>query len=216
MIFNLSCHRSQSQRSKMARFEERQQDEAHAKLKELLHEEARQMARAHTDILNLGDANTLAKIEAQPVGSLNDLNFALWMYYQGIMGNIFSTDTKTVLKSIEALHARGVNINQEFSGNSGNYTAGHLLADCHGDIFMVNYTDSRMTHKDVLLTLLELGLDENVKNTDHQTPIDYANQVEGKHGLGTSMFLQSFKPWALNKKMQATISRKGIKSTGKI
>ena len=200
----------------MARFESNEQNEQRAKLKEVLRQEVLSMARAHTDLLNLGDANTLAKIEAAPVGSLSDLNFALWMYYQGIMGNIFSSDTKILLKSIEALHTRGVDINQEFSGNSGNYTAGHLLADCHGDIFMVNYTDSRMTHKDVLLTLLELGLDENVKNSGNQTPIDYATQVEDKHGLGTSMFLQTFKPWSLKNKMQGMLAQKPSKSKNAI
>ncbi len=192
----------------MARFEVNEQDEERDKLKEVLRQEALSMARAHADILGPVDADVLAKVESLPVGGLTELNFALWMYYQGIMGNLLTTETKTVLKTIEAMHTRGVDINQEFSGKSGSYTAGHLLADCHGDIFMVDYTDSRMTHKDILLKLLELGLDENIKNKDNQTPLDLANQVEGKHGLGTSMFLQTFKPWSLQKKMQATLSHK--------
>lgn len=175
---------------------------------EVIELEAHQMAREHIDLLQPVDASVLAKVEAAASGALGTLNFALWFYFQGIMGNLLTTDTKTVLKTIEAMHARGVNINDLFSGRAGSFTAGHLLADCHGVIFMVDYTDSRMTHKDILLKLLELGLDENIKNKDNQTPLDLANQVEAKHGLGTSMFLQTFKPWSLQKKMQATLSPK--------
>lgn len=192
----------------MARFEVNEQDEEREKLKELLRQEVLCMAGVAIEFLKPVDADVLELVQAQPVGGLGTLNFAVWMYFQGIMGNLLTTDTKTVLNTIKAMHVRGVDINDDFNGRAGSFTAGHLLADCHGDIFMVDYTDSRMTHKDILLTLLELGLDENIKNKDDLSALDVSSQVEAKHGLGTSMFLQTFKPWSLQKKMQATLSHK--------
>lgn len=67
---------------------------------EVIQLEARHMAGVAIDLLKPVDAEVLELVQAQPVGGLGTLNFALWMYFQGIMGNLLTTDTKTVLNTI--------------------------------------------------------------------------------------------------------------------
>ena len=197
----------------MAKFEADRQIEEQAKLKELFYQQARQMAIGNIELLKPVDAEVLATVEAHPLGGLRGLNFAIWMYFQGMVGNLPTSDIKIVLRTIEAMHNRGVDINSFYSTG---ITAAHLLADCHGEKFGLVYTDNNKTHKEILLTLIDFGLDVNVKDHDQQSPHDFAKTVEDKHGLGTSMFLQVYKPWAMNKKMQGMLDNNSSSSTKKV
>lgn len=139
---------------------------------------------------------------------LADFNVGYWFYTYCLNNGFCRGDKGRLLEALELLIDRGADINSTFQGAQASYTLAHVMADCHGTKFFVDFTGCHRTYEEVLIFLLDKGLDPYSKDENGTTPLDIAEEIESNTGLGTSMFRRVFKSWDLNRRLNNELPKK--------
>ena len=169
---------------------------------------AKKMMAAHEPLMYSLAANNEEASRLATTELLADFNVGYWFYTYCLNNGFCRGDKYKLLEALDLLIERGADLNTTFQGAQASYTLGHVMADCHGTKFFVDFTGCQRTYEDVLVYLLNRGLDPHIKDENGMSPLDIAEEIEGNVGLGTSMFRRVFKSWDFNRRLQNKLPQK--------
>lgn len=162
----------------------------------------------HSSIMEkLAIDNTEAQ-ELMGTASLKDFNIGFWLYSYCLRSAVKLEKPEKVIEAVELLLERGACINEPFLCRGDSYTIAHLMADCHGSMFLCSFTRAQQSYDRVLSAFLDLGLDATLPNSGGVTPLTIAEQVEQEFGLGTSMFKRVYRSWKLKHDLESSLTSK--------
>lgn len=169
---------------------------------------ASKMRAAHEPLM---DSLVVANAEATSLATselLVDFNMGYWFYSYCLNNGFCKGDKNKLIEALDLLIQRGADINSTFQGQQISYTLAHVMADCHGTKFFVDFTGCQRTYEDVLVFLLDNGLDPDIKDEEGHSPMDIAQAIENDTGLGTSMFKRVFRSWDLARRLNKDLPKK--------
>ena len=144
-----------------------------------------------------------------------NFNPALWFWKNIVEQDEVNFCRENPVYAFEYLKEIGVNINRPveivdahnneiFSG-----TVAHIMADTFAENFHLNYPNQESPYyQQLLLGLLENGLDVNSDDKSAKSPISIAEEINHSCGVQISLFAKGFNSFQLNKKLQASLSGK--------
>ena len=142
-----------------------------------------------------------------------NFNPALWFWKNIVEQDEVNFCRENPVYACEYLKEIGVNINRPveivdahnneiFSG-----TVAHIMADTFAENFHLNYPNQESPYyQQLLLGLLENGLDVNSDDKSAKSPISIAEEINHSCGVQISLFAKGFNSFQLNKKLQASLS----------
>ena len=142
-----------------------------------------------------------------------NFNPALWFWKNIVEQDEVNFCRENPVYAFEYLKEIGVNINRPveivdahnneiFSG-----TVAHIMADTFAENFHLNYPNQESPYyQQLLLGLLENGLDVNSDDKSAKSPISIAEEINHSCGVQISLFAKGFNSFQLNKKLQASLS----------
>ena len=139
-------------------------------------------------------------------------NTANWLFEMRV-NKVFQDVVDQMRHSFELLHKRHVDLNlftsmKKKNSSEPHVTVSHLMADCKGDTFRLKEIEEcGVGYTDLMVTLLDRGLNYAISNKEGVTAIDISNDIEKKHGEGSSLFKKALEKYSLHRRLMSLPSR---------